>query len=95
MDQIKIDPSSVNLNELAEAILQLQRKTDFILQALKLEYIDDPSISIPPDLVKEISALLRQGKKMQAIQAYRSRLGGFMEDAKAAVEKIEKRSTRG
>ncbi len=94
MDQIKIDPTSVSLNELAEAILQLQRKTDFILQALKLEYIDDPSISIPPDLAKEISALLRQGKKMQAIQAYRSRLGGFMEDAKAAVEKIEKGLTR-
>ncbi len=95
MDQIKIDPSSTSLNELAEAILQLQRKTDFILKELKLEYIDDPSVSIPPDLAEEISALLRQGKKMQAIQAYRSRLGGFMEDAKAAVEKIEKRSMRG
>lgn len=76
------------LSRLAQAIARLERKTDFILKELRLEYIDNPAGSIPPELV-EVYALLQQGKKLEAIQAYRKVTQAGFEAARAAVEKIE------
>lgn len=76
------------LSRLAQAIARLERKTDFILTELKLEYIDNPADSIPPEL-REVHALLQQGKKLEAIQAYRKLTQVGFEAAKTAVEKIE------
>lgn len=75
-------------SRLAQAIARLERKTDFILKELKLEYIDNPAGSIPPELA-EVYALLQQGKKLEAIQAYRKVTKAGFEAARAAVEKIE------
>ena len=43
-----------------------------------------------PDNVseKEIRGMAMQGKKIQAIKAYRQRNGGSLKDAKAAIEKM-------
>lgn len=90
--------SNEELNErfsrIAQAIARLERKTDFILKELKLEYIDNPEGGIPPQLA-EVYALLKAGKKLQAIQAYRKVTNASAEVAKVAVEKLEMRATPG
>jgi hypothetical protein len=60
MDQIlQARPS-----RLAEDIGRLERKTDYILKALKLDYQDEADDSMP-----EVFALLKQGKRIEAIKA--------------------------
>lgn len=45
--------------------------------------------SIPENVSeKQIRGLASQGKKIQAIKAYRQRNGGSLKDAKAAVEAL-------
>ncbi len=73
---------------IAKAIARLERKTDFILAQLNLEYIDHPEESVPPDMA-EVAALLKQGKKLQAIQAYRKLTGADLAEAQVAVQKLE------
>lgn len=77
-----------HFSRVAQAIARLERKTDFILKQLKLEYIDQPDDSIPPELA-EVAALLKQGKKLQAIAAYRKLTNADLQTANAAVEKLE------
>lgn len=71
------------LSRLAEDIGRLERKTDFILKALKLDYQDEPDNSMP-----EVSALLKAGKRIEAIKAYRQRTGASAEEAALAVDKL-------
>lgn len=84
MDQLL----EARLSRLAQAIGRLERKTDFILKELKLEYTDDPDSTIPPELA-EMAALLKQGKKLQAIQAYRKLTGVGVDEAMVEVEEFE------
>jgi ribosomal protein L7/L12 len=85
---------SGHFRQIAQAIARLERKTDFILKELNLEYIDTPESSISPQLA-EVYALLQQGKKMQAIQAYRKQTDVGYEEAKIAVDNIERGSRPG
>jgi ribosomal protein L7/L12 len=71
------------LGRLAEDIGRLERKTDFILQALHLDYQDEPDSSMP-----EVSALIKQGKRIEAIKAYRQRTGASAEEAALAIDKL-------
>ncbi len=87
MDQYSSELSE-RLGRLADAIGRLERKTDFILKHLHLEYTDDPESSIPPGLA-EVYALLKQGKRLQAIQAYRKATGSDLDQAKVGVENLE------
>ena len=79
---------NARFSRISQAIARLDRKTDFILKELKLEYIDQPDSSIPPQLA-EVYALLKQGKKLHAIQAYRKLTNAGAEAAKVAVEDLE------
>ncbi len=85
-----MDDKSLNehLTRIAQAVARLERKTDFILDHLNLTYIDTPGNNIPPEL-REVYALLQQGKKLEAIKAYRNITQVGFEAARAAVEKIE------
>jgi ribosomal protein L7/L12 len=76
------------LKELAMSIGRLERKTDFVLRHLNLEYVDRPEDSIPPELVT-VFALLKQGKKVEAIREYRQRTGANAATAMTEVEKLE------
>ncbi len=76
------------LEAMAQAIARLERKTDFILSQLQLTYIDNPEGSIPPELA-EVYTFLKQGKRLQAIQAYRKLTNANLDVAKRAVEKME------
>ena len=85
-----MDDRTINehLTRLTQAIARLERKTDFILRHLNLDYIDAPGKNIPPELA-EVYALLQQGKKLEAIQAYRQLTKASLEAARAVIEKIE------
>ncbi len=73
---------------ISQAVARLERKTDFILKELKLNYVDDPNSNVPPELA-EIYALVRAGKKLEAIQAYRKQSGADLNTAKLFVEQVE------
>ncbi len=75
------------LSQLALAIGRLERKTDFILKHLNLEFQDDPESSIPAQLA-EVYALLKKGKKIDAIREYRKQTGADVAEATTAVDKI-------
>ncbi|MCB8981452.1 MAG: hypothetical protein H6657_28945 [Ardenticatenaceae bacterium] len=77
-----------HLSRLSQAIARLERKTDFILDHLHLTFVDTPGNNIPPEL-REVYNLLQQGKKLEAIQAYRKLTQASFEVAKTAVEKME------
>jgi ribosomal protein L7/L12 len=59
----------------------MERRQELILTHLGIE---DPAA---PDL-REIDALLREGRKIQAIKAYRDLTGAGLKDAKEAVERL-------
>ena len=86
-----MDDKTINehLSRLSQAIARLERKTDFILDHLHLTFVDTPSNNIPPEL-REVAALLQQGKKLEAIQAYRKslELNPRNENASAQLEKL-------
>jgi len=75
---------SENLALLNNRIARLERKVDFILKALKLEYRE----AILPYLQKSAD-LLRQGQKQAAIDAYCETTGGGLAEAKAAIAELE------
>ena len=93
MEQIKVNQNAENIAELAAAVAQLQRKTDFILKQLKIEYTDDPASSLPPELAEKIMAQIRQGKKgeLEAVKLYRSQADGGFIQATGVVEDLKKR----
>ncbi len=76
------------LARISDAIARLERKTDFILRHLHLEYADVSEDSVPPELA-EVSAWLKQGKRLQAIAAYRKLTGADLDAAKAAIADLE------
>ncbi|WP_277438887.1 ribosomal protein L7/L12 [Streptomyces sp. SPB162] len=59
----------------------MERRQELILTHLGVE---DPT---SPDL-RGIDALLREGKKIQAIKAYRDLTGAGLKEAKEAVERL-------
>lgn len=75
------------LYQLMQKVARLERKIDFILQHLDLEYDeqDEPT----PAYIGQIKSLLQRGNKIEAIKIYREATGVGLAEAKAAVEAIE------
>ncbi|GAA3794198.1 hypothetical protein GCM10022403_030070 [Streptomyces coacervatus] len=61
---------------------RVEHKLDLILDHLGLRE--------PEPWSDEVDALLRDGKKIQAIKAYREATGAGLREAKEAVDKLEK-----
>jgi ribosomal protein L7/L12 len=61
-------------------IARVEHKVDLILDHLGLHQ-DDPHLP-------QVAALLRDGKKIQAIKAYREATGADLREAKEAVERM-------
>lgn len=85
-EQIQIDDHYRRLVELGQRVAAIERKVDFMLRELKLEYHEPDDWSQPND---EIQKLLRANRKIEAIKVYRERHGVGLAEAKAAVERIE------
>ncbi len=93
MEQIKVDQNAQNIAVIAAAVAQLQRKTDFILKQMNLEYHDDLVALLQPELLQRLQALVRQGGKgeLEAIKLYRAQAGGGMLEAQSVVEELKRR----
>jgi hypothetical protein len=71
------------------AILQmrlslLERKVDFLLRSLNLEYVHPI-----PEQMKPIVALLRQGRRKEALDAWCEATNGDNDGARAAIAELE------
>ncbi|MFN8417649.1 MAG: hypothetical protein U0528_00145 [Anaerolineae bacterium] len=77
------------ITTLMQQVAELQRKVDFLMKHLNINYEDNP-----PDLElgirPQIEELIRTGKKMEAIKLYQVELRTGLREAKDAVEAIEK-----
>ena len=60
---------------------RVERAVAFLLRQLNMEYIDEPSAGLP----ENVQELVRDGKIMEAIQAYRDATGANLAEAKSAV----------
>lgn len=72
------------ISELALKIGELNRKVDFILTELKIEYREPDSAEF-----NEIQKLLKANRKIEAIKIYRERRNVSLEVAKRAIDEIE------
>ncbi len=72
------------LVELAQKFSALERKVDYMMRELKLEYKEDA-----PRELDEIEKLLRANRRLEAIKVYRERHKVGLAEAKTAVERIE------
>ena len=86
-----MDPDvSAHLSRINQSIARLERKTDFILKELKLEYVDNPENTNIPAKFAAVQALVKQGKKLQAMLEYRKLTGLGAAEAQMAVDQIER-----
>ncbi len=66
---------------------ELERKLNFVMQHLKLEYQDD---SLSPALT-EAANWLRKGNKLEAIKAYQQMTGAGLKESKDTVDALAKK----
>ncbi len=66
---------------------ELERKLEFVMQTLKLEFKEDP---LSPALV-EATKWLQKGNKIEAIKVYQQMIGGGLKDSKDAVDALERK----
>jgi ribosomal protein L7/L12 len=76
---------SANLISLQLKVAELERKLNFVLDHLNVQYTEPPQ----PPAVAEAASWLRQGKKLEAIKAYQKATGLGLKEAKEAVEALE------
>ena len=77
---------SERLSALMLKVGELERKLDFVMQHLKLQYHEAPQSAAQSEVLK----WLRQGNKIAAIKAYREITGTGLKEAKDAVEALER-----
>ena len=62
----------------------LERKVDFLLKSLNLQYVHPI-----PEQMKPVAALLRAGKRKEAVDAWCDATGGGLDAARAAIAELE------
>ncbi len=73
------------IKEMRARIAKLERTVEFLLHHFELDYVDDPSSSVP-GVDTEIMALVQAGKTLDAIRLYRERTGADLLTAKTVIE---------
>jgi ribosomal protein L7/L12 len=68
------------LTRVDRRLARMERKLDAIAEGLGVT-VDEPGLT-------EVTALLREGKKIQAIKAYRDSTGADLKEARDAVERM-------
>jgi hypothetical protein len=81
-----MDDSS-RITALEMRIGELERKLDFVLDQLKLQYVPEPLDSA----LTEAAKWLRQGNKIEAIRLYQKMTGKGLKESKDAVDALEKK----
>jgi hypothetical protein len=77
---------SERINALQLKVGELERKLDFVMSFLKLQYHDAPL----PVAQSEALKWLRQGNKIEAIKAFRAATGVGLKEGKDAVDALER-----
>lgn len=77
---------SERLSALMLKVGELERKLDFVMQQLKLQYHEAPHSAAQTEAFK----WLRQGNKIEAIKAYREVTGLGLKEAKDAVDALQR-----
>ncbi len=78
-----MDDSS-RITALQVKVGELERKLNFVMEHLRLEYKDDPAT---PALT-EATHWLKKGNKLEAIKVYQSMTGKGLKESKAAVDAL-------
>jgi ribosomal protein L7/L12 len=68
------------LGRVDRRLARVERKLDAIADRL--------GVAVKEPVPAEVTALLREGKKIQAIKAYRDRTGADLKEARDAVERL-------
>ncbi len=76
---------SARIAALQLKVAALERKLNFVMQHLQLDYQDDP---LTPALA-EAANWLRKGNKLEAIKVYQQMTGAGLKESKDAVEALE------
>lgn len=81
------------IQALTERLERLERKVEFILMKLELEYdeaVDEETLDkeAVPAYLAEVEELLSRGNKIGAIKVYRYNTGVGLQEAMVAVETI-------
>ncbi len=71
-----------------QRIMDLERKVAFLLKELGLEEKEKAYVPDISPLLLEAHALVRQGRKIEAIKHYREKTGVSLAEAKAIIDKI-------
>ena len=71
--------------DLRRRVAKLERTVDFLLEQLKLTYVDNPEVEASPDILE----LVRQGKKIEAIKVYREQTGAGLMEAKQYIDGLD------
>jgi ribosomal protein L7/L12 len=74
----------LQIGALSRRLAALERKVDFMLTALKLDYQEPPE----PPYMAQVRALAAQRKVIDAIKVYRENTGASLVDAKNFVENM-------
>jgi len=69
-------------------IIRLERKVDFLLREFGLVEKEEAYVPDHDSILDEVVALVRQGRKIEAIKLYREKTGADLKTAKDAVEKL-------
>jgi len=75
---------TTRITNLQMKVAELERKLDFVMKHLDLEFPDDPQ----SPLIVEVTRLLRQGNRLEAINLYREQTNVNLKAAKDAVEEL-------
>jgi ribosomal protein L7/L12 len=80
-----------DIQEIAARLFRLENRVAFLFQELGLEekYQAEMGQVVMESGMAEIIALLRMGRKIEAIKLYRQQTGIGLADAKAAVDRME------
>jgi ribosomal protein L7/L12 len=75
-------------SENRQRIMDLERKVEFLLKELKLEEKEKAYIPDISPLMLEALALVRKGRKIEAIKLYREKTGTSLAEAKAIIDRL-------
>ena len=70
---------------LRQRVALLERQVAFLMERLGVQYHEEPDSGVPP----EILALVRQGRKVEAIKWYRQQAGVGLREAKEFIDSLE------
>ncbi len=76
-----------DMDLLLRRVMELERKTNFLLQELGLE--EKYQSYQPSNNMEDVQALVREGQLIHAIKLYREKTGAGLAEAKAAVEQMK------